>query len=249
MPMKLLTKPQTKNTHLRVAFPHQDYPVGQDSEWCVVQDGTGWNEFRFHDYGKIFEIPGLYEKIFLEHLSCRSHEIVAEALAQSLKELDLDLTQRKILDLGAGNGHVGAKLRTLGARYLIGVDALKEAHQAAHRDHPQLYRDYLITRPNLCQDIQTHSIDTVVCVAALGFGDVGPELFEEIVGMLKPGNVLAFNIKEQFLNSLDPTGFNQLFLKLQSEGILKPLKQWRHFHRYSTWGEALYYSGVVAQVL
>lgn len=32
---------------LRVAFPQQSFPVGQDAEWCVVSDGGSWREFRF----------------------------------------------------------------------------------------------------------------------------------------------------------------------------------------------------------
>ena len=91
--------------------------------------------------------------------------------------------------------------------------------------------------------------DALICVAALGFGDVGPDLFEKILELMKPASLLAFNIKEQFLNSLDPTGFNDLFCRLQAQKKWKPLKQWRHFHRLSTWGEPIYYAGVVAEVL
>lgn len=201
-----------------------------------------------HDYGRIFEIEGLYEKIFFEHLNCRSHESVAEALHQALADRGLDLEERTVLDLGAGNGHVGARLQALGARTLIGIDALREARDAAQRDHPGLYRRYLLTSADSETDLKELGIDTVICVAALGFGDVGPGFFERILSILAPGSLVAFNIKEQFLNCLDPTGFYQLFGRLQQQGRLQPLKHWRQFHRLSTWGEPIYYSGVVAEI-
>ena len=248
MPLRMLSKTSPARSTLQVAFPKQDYPVGQDAEWCVVCDGAGWKEVRFHDYSRIFEVPGLYEKIFLEHLGCRSHVVVAEALNQALLERRQHLADKRILDLGAGNGHVSARLHALGARFLAGVDALPAARDAAHRDHPGLYQEYRLSGPGLEHDMHRLGIDTLICVAALGFDDVSPDLFEHALSALAPGSLVAFNIKEQFLNNLDPSGFNHLFDRLQRTRKLKPLKQWRHFHRYSTWGEEIYYAGVVAEV-
>ena len=84
---------------LRVAFPQQSFPVGQDAEWCVVSDGGSWREFRFHDYAQIYEVPGLYEKIFMEHLKSRSHVVMAEALARELQLRERSLSECRILDL------------------------------------------------------------------------------------------------------------------------------------------------------
>ena len=234
---------------LRVAFPQQSYPVGQDAEWCVVSDGGSWREFRFHDYAQIYEIPGLYEKIFMEHLKSRSPVVMAEALARELELRHRSLSECLILDLGAGNGHVGAHLHDLGARHLWGVDVLPEACRAAQREHPQVYSGYSLVSPRLMKDMEPFEINTVICVAALGFGDIDPDLFEEVLAALPAHSMVAFNIKEQFLNALDPSGFNRMFIRLQDQGKLRPIRQWRHFHRYSTWGDPLHYLGVVAETL
>ena len=232
---------------LRVAFPQQSVPVGQDAEWCVVSDDGNWREFRFHDYAQIYDVPGLYEKIFLEHLKSRSHVVMAEALVRELQWRQRPLSECRILDLGAGNGHVGAQLHDLGATQLWGVDVLPEARQAAQRQHPHVYAGYSLVGPELLQDLQKFRVNTVICVAALGFGDIAPDLFEKVISALPSGSIVAFNIKEQFLNSLDPSGFNRLFTRLSTQGKLNPLRQWRHFHRYSTWGDPLHYLGVVAE--
>ncbi len=248
----MLTQPAPVETdlgQLRVAFPQQSFPVGQDAEWCVVSDGSNWREFRFHDYGKIYSLPGLYEKIFMEHLKSRSHLVMAEALALAVEQQERCLGDCRILDLGAGNGHVGARLHELGARHLWGVDVLPEARDAARKQHPKVYSGYSLVNSSLLRELRDFRVNTVICVAALGFGDIGPELFEEVLSVLPADSLVAFNIKEQFLNVLDPSGFHQLFMRLQFQGKLKPLKQWRHFHRYSTWGDPLHYLGVIARTL
>ena len=48
-------------TPLRVAFPRSQARLAQDHEWCVARVDGEWREIRFHDYGKVYEIPGLYE--------------------------------------------------------------------------------------------------------------------------------------------------------------------------------------------
>jgi hypothetical protein len=246
---KPLSQSSQSTRQLRVAFPQQNVPVGQDAEWCVVSDGGSWREFRFHDYAQIYEVPGLYEKIFLEHLKSRSHVVMAEALARELQSRHANLETCRVLDLGAGNGHVGAQLHELGVTQLWGVDVLPEARQAAHRQHPNVYAGYSLVQPDLLKEVHNFAPNALICVAALGFGDIDPTLFESIVSGLPSGSLVAFNIKEQFLNGLDPSGFNRLFGRLTDQGKLKPLRQWRHFHRLSTWGDPLHYLGVVAECL
>src|SRR5436305_13260775 len=45
----------------------------QDAEWCWVkiEDGPK-RRIRFHDYPEIYEIPGLYERLFYDELRCDS---------------------------------------------------------------------------------------------------------------------------------------------------------------------------------
>ena len=52
---------------LVVRFPRVDGAVpDQNEEWCdVIVDGE-LRRIRFHDYGEIYDIPGLYEVIFYE---------------------------------------------------------------------------------------------------------------------------------------------------------------------------------------
>ena len=172
---------------------------------------------------------------------------MAEALARELQRRQTSLKTCRVLDLGAGNGHVGSQLHELGVTQLWGVDVLPEARAAAQRQHPHVYTGYSLVGSDLLKNIRSFAPNVLICVAALGFGDIDPALFESILSGLPSGSILAFNIKEQFLNTLDPSGFNKLFARLTEQGRLKPIRQWRHFHRLSTWGDPLYYLGVVAE--
>lgn len=48
-----------------------------------------------------------------------------------------------VLDMGAGNGIVAEELVNLGLDDVIGVDIIEEAKQAAFRDRPEVYSDYI----------------------------------------------------------------------------------------------------------
>lgn len=49
-----------------------------------------------------------------------------------------------MLDLGAGYGCVAQELLALGIRRFVGVDIYDEAAEAAERDRPGLYADYVV---------------------------------------------------------------------------------------------------------
>jgi hypothetical protein len=60
----------TARASLRLALPEPGSKYSQDDEWCVVAEPDGsWGEYRFHDYDRIFRVPGLYEKNYYDVLA------------------------------------------------------------------------------------------------------------------------------------------------------------------------------------
>ena len=58
----------TPLTH-RIRFPSEgDAELSQDQEWCEVLLDEDWTRIRFHDYGDIYAVEGLYEHLFYERL-------------------------------------------------------------------------------------------------------------------------------------------------------------------------------------
>ncbi len=227
-------------------FPQRETDaVAQDDECVEVELAGEQREIRFHDYAKIYRHPGLYEQLFYEVLECCSPEVVVEELA---KHVD-DPSSLRVLDVGAGNGMVGERLRDLGAQYLVGADILEAAAHATQRDRPGVYDDYLVADlTNLgvaaAQKLASGRFNAMVVVAALGFGDIPPEAFSVAFNHLADGGLVALTIKEDFLTEGDFAGFVR---RLDEDGAMEIVSRHRYRHRLSVTGEDLHYVAVIAE--
>lgn len=239
------------SSQLSVRFPQVDGAApDQDGEWCEVAVDGETRRIRFHDYDEIFTVPGLYEAIFHDHLRCTSPGVVVDLLGRELRAADVDPSTLRALDVGAGNGLVGAELQRLGVESLVGVDLLQEAADAASRDRPGLYADYVACDltdldPTERRRIEGPQPNLLTTVAALGFGDIPCEAFLTAFNAIVDGGWIAFNIKAEFLDADDPSGFARLVRSLLTDGILEERTRRRYDHRLSMTGEALEYVALV----
>lgn len=241
-------------TDMTVTFPTTaERGLDQDEEFCRVQIDGREREIRFHDYHEIYDVPGLYETIFHDHLECRSPAEVVGLLGEQLKAAGEDPAGLSGLDVGAGNGIVGAELRKLGLRALVGVDILPEAAAAAQRDRPDVYDDYLACDLTALTDEQRRRLgaeapNCLTTVAALGFDDMPPDAFKQAFDLIPEGGWVAFNIKADFLDeAADESGFRALIRSLVRDGELEVLATRRYVHRLSIAGEPLEYVAVVGR--
>ncbi len=238
---------------LKVHLPRAGaFGLDQDEEFFEIEEDGNRRRLRCHDYGEIYTVPGLYERIFSEVLSCRSPEVVVDLLEETLKREDEDPDGLRVVDLGAGNGMVAEELDRIGADSIVGVDLLEEAKEAAERDRPGLYDAYHavdITEldPEIRSDLEEHGFNCLTCVAALGFGDMPPDAFRAAYDLVAPGGWIAFNIRDQFVENGDASGFSRLLDELFKSGELVEHARHRYRHRVSVNGEPLYYIAVVAQ--
>jgi SAM-dependent methyltransferase len=242
---------QQDEVPLTVEFPAEE-AVEQDHEWCLVRLGGETRRIRFHDYAAIYAIPGLYEHLFYERLECCSPQTVISLLAHELRGEDVDPRGLRALDLGAGNGMVGEELAELGAETIVGVDLIEEAAAAAERDRPGTYDAYFALdltdpSPRAHDALSGFGFNCLACVAALGFGDIPPQVFTAAFDLLAPGGWVAFNIKRDFLDDGDDTGFSRLIADLVASGALELRARQPYRHRLSTSGEALTYVAMVAR--
>ncbi len=227
--------------------------LGQDQEWCELLHADGTVErLRFHDYDRIFDVPGLYEKLFYDELECNSPTVVRELLSSQLSAAGASASDLRILDLGAGNGMVAEELKRMGADDIVGLDILEEAKEAAARDRPDVYGAYHVcdlTDPaEHVDDALTAFAPTgLTTVAALGFGDIPPRAFANAFGYLAPDAWVAMTIKDDFLTDEDPSGFSQLIRRMNDEGTLELAIDHRYQHRLAVSGEPLFYHAYVAR--
>jgi predicted TPR repeat methyltransferase len=178
--------------------------------------------------------------------------VIAGLISDELERRGTDPDSLRVLDLGAGNGIVAEELRDVGAEHFVGVDIIPAAAEAAERDRPRLYADYVVCDlldydDKTRERIEGHRLNALTCVAALGFGDIPPEVFCEALRRVETPSLVAFTIKETFLGEKDPSGFSDLIERLKDDGTLKEIATERYQHRLSWAGEPLHYIAVLAE--
>lgn len=231
----------------RIQFPPTDATtLGQDEVYVYLREGDEKHTIRLHDYDQLYARPGLYEQLVYDRLQCQSPSVVVDVLTYSVSQSQQTVNELRVLDLGAGNGMVGAELSKHGIARLIGVDIIPEAREATERDRPGLYDAYYVSDFTALtdeerKDIISWSPDCLISVAALGFGDIPPRAFIEAFNIIAHDGWLAFNVKETFLDKQDDSGFSRLIRELLFSTYLDLYVLKRYRHRLSIDGQPLYY--------
>lgn len=241
---------ETRN-HFTLCIPDLN-EIEQGKEYFIISCNGEKEKIRFHDYDRIYEIPGLYEHLFYERYKCNSPEVVCGLLKEHLDRRDEDDRPLKALDIGAGNGMVGEKLVRIGVDAVVGVDIIDEAAEAAHRDRPGVYDDYHVTDltdlpPDVEQSLEEGNFNCMTVVAALGFDDIPPAAFARGFNFVSSPGWVALNIKEDFVCEADTSGFCKLIGLLDEKGVLDIHERRRYRHRFCQDGTPLYYYAVVGR--
>jgi len=226
--------------------------IEQGKEYFILDHDGEKKKIRFHDYDRIYEIPGLYEHLFYERYRCNSPEVVCSLLKDHLDEQDPQPPSLKVLDIGAGNGMVGEQLVDMGAEEVVGVDIIEEAAQALERDRPGIYKDYFVADltdlPSTVErSLAEDDFNCMTVVAALGFDDIPPAAFAQGFNFVSSPGWVAFNIKEDFVCEADTSGFCRLIELIDAEGVLEICARRRYRHRFCQDGTPLYYYAVIGK--
>lgn len=228
--------------------------IEQGKEFLVLDKNGRKEKIEFHDYDRIYEIPGLYEHLFYEKYKCNSPEVVCGLLKKHIKH-DNDNQgngQLVALDVGAGNGMVGEQLSDLGAEAIVGIDIIDEAAEAAQRDRPGIYDAYHVTDltdmpAEIERSLEKIDFNCMTVVAALGFDDIPPDAFARGFNLVSSQGWVAFNIKEDFVCEQDQSGFCKLIGHMEDDGIMEIRERLRYRHRFCQDGTSLYYYAVVGR--
>lgn len=241
------------NNRHKIQFPAiKSHDLRQDEAFFYLIEKENKRKIRFHDYGDIYKVPGLYEQLYYDRLKCQSPVKVAEVLSSSIAQSQENFSELRVLDLGAGNGIMGEELKKYGVSRIVGVDIITEASSAAERDRPSVYDAYYIE--DFCDlddekrnEITSWSLNCLVTVAALGFGDIPPEAFIKAFNIIEGKGWVAFNIKETFLDNKDTSGFSRMMRELIFSEYLDLYHMTRYRHRLSIEGEPLYYYAIAGR--
>jgi len=236
--------------NLEIRFPEAESDLAQDAEWFEVRLDGEWRRFRIHDYDALYKVPGLYECVIYRALKCNSPVRVTELLADALADDEVAPKTLRVLDFGAGNGMEGTELQNLGVDHVVGADIIPEAMAATLRDRGWAYADYVVADfTALSADdekrLRGHKLNAMTVVAALGFGDIPTRAFARAIDVLETPAWIAFNIKEDFVQDRDESGFAAMLRELAREDVLRTHAYRRYRHRFSSGGKPLYYGAMV----
>jgi SAM-dependent methyltransferase len=236
----------------KIQFPELD-SVEQGKEHFFLESKGRKEKITFHDYDRLYEIPGLYETLFYDRYQCNSPEVVCGLLKKQIDREPEAEAPLLALDVGAGNGMVGELLaEDLGAETIVGIDIIEEAAEAARRDRPNVYDAYHVADltaldPVLERSLEQTGFNCMTVVAALGFDDIPPEAFASGYNLVSSPGWVAFNIKEDFVCERDESGFCRLIGSMEDEGILDVRERRRYRHRLCQDGTPLYYHAIVGE--
>jgi len=120
-------------------------------------------------------------------------------------------TDTPILDVGAGTGLVGEFLYSTGNKKIIGLDISSEMLKQAKLKG--CYSSLMKVDVTKKIPLKNNSIGAVVSAGTFTHGHVGPDTFDELLRITKPGGlfVLSINLKV-FIKG----GFEEKFLKIKN---------------------------------
>jgi hypothetical protein len=224
----------------------------QTEEALLVRHGDGTTEsFRLHEYDRVYAVPGLYEEVVQRRLQSASATILAERLVACAARAGTPAAELAVFDLGAGNGVSGEELRARGVRALVASDASAAARDAAQRDRPGLYADYLVgDTDDLAQVpglIRAHGLNALVTAGALGLGHISADSFHRLWCAFPAGAWFSVSLHEDLA---EPGGsdFGDYLAGFEARddgGEILVREPFRH--RLTMAGEPITYVAIVAR--
>ena len=216
---------------------------GQEEEAFTVTWDDGRSErMRLHEYERVYAIPGLYEEIAQRRLACLGPAVLADALVDAAAP-----GPPRVFDLGAGNGVVGSELHERGVEVLVGSDNIAAARDAAQRDRPGLYAEYLVGEVEALDPValvERHGLDALVCAGALGLGHITAEAFGALWAAFPAGAVFAASVHEDLAGTGDSDFGDWIAAPPAGTEIVGSE---RFCHRLTMAGDELFYMAVVAR--
>jgi hypothetical protein len=184
---------------LRAALIEQGDPeIGQELI-CVTHPDGRCEQLRLHEYERLYALPGVYEQIVQERLGCGSPAKIASLLAGAVDDAGWAKADVRVIDMAAGNGISGEALAAEGLHPVFGTDIVPAAREAALRDRPHLYDEYLTLdllalTAEQARRLRSLRGNALTCVAPVGedASQVPPGAFLEAVGALTDDALVAY---------------------------------------------------------
>jgi hypothetical protein len=229
----------------------QDDPqIGQEVIRVRFDDGRV-EELRLHDYDRVYALPGVYEQIVQQRLGCRSPEQLAGMLAGAADGLGWARADARVIDIAAGNGVSGEALAAEGLHCVLGTDIVPSAREAALRDRPGVYDEYLtldlldIPAGERARLVALRA-NALSCVAPVGDdgSQLPPPALAAAATLLAPDALVAY-MHDPMFGVADPVTREWWRHELGPGVSAQELARTPYLHRYTVNGRPFQMVGVV----
>lgn len=122
-----------------------------------------------------------------------------------------------ILDAGCGTGLVGQFLSLIGFGSIVGIDLSEDMLAEARKKG--IYEDLRTMRLGDPLDFADDAFAAITCVGTLTPGHAGPDAFEELLRVVRPGGRIVFSLRAD--EEIDPA-YGETIEALRFDG------RWRH---------------------
>lgn len=131
-----------------------------------------------------------YDNDLIKDMGYVAPAVASQILQEYVKDFDA-----RILDAGCGTGLVGANLYQEGYRNLEGLDySVQMLEEAKSKEvYEKLHQGDLTGELDLADNLY----DAIISVGTFTCGHVGPEAFEELIRIARPGGYICFTVREQ----------------------------------------------------
>jgi hypothetical protein len=244
-----------RSRRFSVSLPPQTDPlIGRELIEVRHDDGTV-EQLRLHDYERLYALPGAYEEIVQDRLRCVSPAVIASLLGAAIDRLGRPRASARAIDIAAGNGISGEALLAEGIRPVLGTDIVDVARDAALRDRPDVYGEYLTLDLLALDPQQEHHLrslraDVLQCVAPVG--DSGGQLPQAALAaaarLLEPDSLVAY-MHDPGPNPEDAVTYGFWRRELGSDVAATELIRQRYVHRQTVNGRPYEMTGVVWHIV
>ena len=244
-----------RSRRFSVSLPAQTDPlIGRELIEVRHSDGTV-EQLRLHDYERLYALPGAYEEIVQDRLRCVSPAVIASLLGAAIDRLGRPRASARAIDIAAGNGISGEALLAEGIRPVLGTDIVDTARDAALRDRPDVYGEYLTLDllsldPQQAHHIRSLRADVLQCVAPVGdsVGQLPQAALAAAARLLEPDSLVAY-MHDPGPNPEDAVTYGFWRRELGSGVAATELARHRYVHRQTVNGRPYEMNGVVWHIV